>query len=409
MLLTSIKDGDFTGIRKNFQKLSSLYLGERAIPPFANVTLIDLTASQLLQTDADKKLTSIALPLIVAKGGTGAATLTDGGILLGSGTGAITALGVATNGQIPIGDNSTDPILATITGTANQIVVTNAAGSITLSLPQDYDTGATPILGGLTVTNACALGSNSAIFKPATDSTTFFQVHYVGGSTPILNVDTTNKSVSIGTATSTSLFTIKQITPDYLGGLHFTREAPFAHTWSWLIGGDDNLYFGYATDPSAAGNFSTKMIVGAAGGIGVGVAPTLGKVDISSLTNYGIRVASAVPGSAIGFMTLGAVANVGYLVKNNYYSGAAWLANNNAVGSNQIAFLSNGNMEFKCQASGDGEPDIGMVLSAVGNLDVVNNLTAGTIQADDGFSGSWVNNEGDTVTIVGGIITSVAA
>lgn len=76
----------------------------------------------------------------VEYGGTGVSTLTDGGILLGSGTGAITALGVATNGQIPIGDGSTDPVLAAITGTANEVTVTNGAGTITLSLPNDAGT-----------------------------------------------------------------------------------------------------------------------------------------------------------------------------------------------------------------------------------------------------------------------------
>lgn len=75
--------------------------------------------------------------LPVSNGGTGAATLTDGGILLGSGTGAITALGAATNGQIPIGDGTTDPVLATITGTANETEVTNGAGSITVGLPSN--------------------------------------------------------------------------------------------------------------------------------------------------------------------------------------------------------------------------------------------------------------------------------
>jgi len=71
----------------------------------------------------------------VEDGGTGAATFTDGGILLGSGTGAITALGAAANGEIPIGDGTTDPVLATITGTANEITVTNGAGTITLDIP----------------------------------------------------------------------------------------------------------------------------------------------------------------------------------------------------------------------------------------------------------------------------------
>lgn len=86
-------------------------------------------------------------PLNVARGGSGASSLTDGGILLGSGTGAITALGVATNGQIPIGDGSTDPVLATITGTANEITVTNSTGSITLSIP-DSATLVTPLISG---------------------------------------------------------------------------------------------------------------------------------------------------------------------------------------------------------------------------------------------------------------------
>jgi hypothetical protein len=68
----------------------------------------------------------------VADGGTGASTLTDHGILLGSGTAAITPLGAATNGQLPIGSTGFDPVLATITE-GEGIDVTNAAGSITVA------------------------------------------------------------------------------------------------------------------------------------------------------------------------------------------------------------------------------------------------------------------------------------
>ena len=46
----------------------------------------------------------------VDKGGTGATTLTNGGILLGSGSGAITAMAVLTDGQMIVGDGSTDPV-----------------------------------------------------------------------------------------------------------------------------------------------------------------------------------------------------------------------------------------------------------------------------------------------------------
>jgi hypothetical protein len=49
--------------------------------------------------------------LAVADGGTGASTLTDGGILLGSGTGAVTALAVLADGEMVVGDGTTDPAI----------------------------------------------------------------------------------------------------------------------------------------------------------------------------------------------------------------------------------------------------------------------------------------------------------
>ena len=67
--------------------------------------------------------------LKVEYGGTGAATLTDGGILVGAGTGAITALAVLTNGQLLIGDGSGAPAAATLTA-GEGIDITNGAGSI---------------------------------------------------------------------------------------------------------------------------------------------------------------------------------------------------------------------------------------------------------------------------------------
>jgi hypothetical protein len=61
-----------------------------------------------------------------------------------SGGTGIDASGV-TNGQIFIGRTSDHTFsLAAIAGTANQVVVTNGAYSITLSLPQSIDTAATP-------------------------------------------------------------------------------------------------------------------------------------------------------------------------------------------------------------------------------------------------------------------------
>lgn len=70
--------------------------------------------------------------VLVDDGGTGTSSLTDGGVLFGSGTSAITASSVLTNGQLLIGDGSGDPTLATLTE-GSGVSIVNGAGSITIS------------------------------------------------------------------------------------------------------------------------------------------------------------------------------------------------------------------------------------------------------------------------------------
>lgn len=80
--------------------------------------------TQVLVTSANlaSEVTGV---LPVANGGTGQSTFTNGQLLIGNTTGNTLAK-------------------ATLTGTSNQLVVTNGAGTITLSTPQDIHTGATP-------------------------------------------------------------------------------------------------------------------------------------------------------------------------------------------------------------------------------------------------------------------------
>lgn len=87
-------------------------------------------------------------------GGSGTVTHTTGALtansfVFGNGTDDIKATAAATNGQLLIGSTSANPVAATLTGTSNQVVVTNGAGSITLSLPQSIHTGATPQFAAL--------------------------------------------------------------------------------------------------------------------------------------------------------------------------------------------------------------------------------------------------------------------
>lgn len=94
---------------------------------------------------------SLSNALGVASGGTGRATLTANALAYGNGTSAIGLLPVLGNGGLVIGTGAA-PSTGTLTGTANQVVVTNAAGKITLSVPQDIGTGSSPTFSALTLT-----------------------------------------------------------------------------------------------------------------------------------------------------------------------------------------------------------------------------------------------------------------
>tara|TARA_R100001440_G_scaffold45695_4_gene65337 strand:- start:3008 stop:4672 length:1665 start_codon:yes stop_codon:yes gene_type:complete len=67
--------------------------------------------------------------LPVPNGGTGASSLTAGGILLGSGTGAITAMAALAKGSLVVGDGATDPQALTV-GTNGFFLVADSSQSL---------------------------------------------------------------------------------------------------------------------------------------------------------------------------------------------------------------------------------------------------------------------------------------
>ena len=105
-------------------------------------------------------LSDVTGTLAVASGGTGATSLTDGGVLLGSGTGAVTATAVLANGELLIGDNSGDPTVATLTA-GEGIDVTNGAGSITIAAEDSSasNKGVVIVAGGTDCTVTYASGT----------------------------------------------------------------------------------------------------------------------------------------------------------------------------------------------------------------------------------------------------------
>lgn len=98
------------------------------------VNVLEILGGTGLNTIGSGNTVTVILdvPVLVSSGGTGVITLADGGLMVGSGTGAVTSLGQATNGQLPIGSTGSDPVLKTLTAGAG-VNITNTAGSITIA------------------------------------------------------------------------------------------------------------------------------------------------------------------------------------------------------------------------------------------------------------------------------------
>ena len=169
---------------------------------------------------------SLDTALPVASGGTGAQSLTDGGVLLGSGTGAVTALGQATNGQLVVGSTGADPVLATLTGGAN-ITVTNTAGGISIAASG---------LGSGTVQTVSATGTENGLTLTS-DGDTVDPIITLGGAlSGVTNAQLSNSSVTVGTtaialgASSTALTGLTAVTSTGVTATNFVNSGAVADT-----------------------------------------------------------------------------------------------------------------------------------------------------------------------------------
>ena len=167
--------------------------------------------------------------LSVANGGTGAATLTDGGVLLGSGTGAVTAMTRLTDGQVAVGQSSGDPVAesgatlrtsigvgttdspqftAVNVGAATDTTVARAsAGDINVEGNLIYRAGGTdvPVADGGTgastlLTNAVLTGNGTSAIQAETDL--LFASNKLNPTASAHNATGTALSVSAGATTA---------------------------------------------------------------------------------------------------------------------------------------------------------------------------------------------------------------
>ena len=164
--------------------------------------------------------------LTVADGGTGASTLLDHGVLVGSGTDAITALTVGTNGQLLVGSTGADPVFATL-NCANGLTCATGAGTLQV----DFDGGdspggslggtwASPTIDDLFILNTGDVGTGSYTFPNASstystisDTAWFNNLVATNATTTTFRSEglaTFGGNVGIGTTTPITTFSVNR-------------------------------------------------------------------------------------------------------------------------------------------------------------------------------------------------------
>ena len=149
--------------------------------------------------------------LAVADGGTGASTLTDGGVLLGSGTSAITAMSVLADSEMIVGDGSTDPVAesgATLrtsigVGTTDNVLFAaiSASGDISGSSTSTGSFGKLEVAGNSSLTGDLTIGGNITIGDADSDSLTIsadLTSNIVPNADSTYNIGSTSKNWKFG-------------------------------------------------------------------------------------------------------------------------------------------------------------------------------------------------------------------
>jgi hypothetical protein len=171
----------------------------------SNVVTLSALGAGIVHSSAGGVLSSSAVllgsevsgVLPVANGGTNSSTALNNNRVMVSSGGAIVEAAAMLDGQIMIGSTGNAPVVASISGTSNQVSVTGGAGSITLSLPQDIHSGASPVFLGLSLTG---LTQGSVVFAGTSgalsqDNSYFF-------------FDATNHRLGLGTVTPSRLLDV---------------------------------------------------------------------------------------------------------------------------------------------------------------------------------------------------------
>ena len=280
-------------------------LGDLSLGTLTSGTVTEVSTSLTGISIANPTTTpAISGTLAVASGGTGANTLTDGGILLGSGTGIITATSQPATGELLIGVAGSDPVLANLTaGTGVAIDDTTTPGAIEISAT---GTGGTVTSVGLTETGSALTITGSPVTGAGT-----INIAGAGTSSQVVLGDLSLGTLTSGTVTNVSTtlsgisITNPTTTPAISGTLDVASGGTGANTLTdgGILIGDGTGAITATTQP-----INGQLLIGSTGsdpvlstltaGTGVSISNTAGAIEISATGSGGTVTSVGLTGGS---------------------------------------------------------------------------------------------------------------
>lgn len=310
-----------------------------ALVKLGSVKKTDLVVSGSVNLSTD--VGSSILP--VANGGTGSGSFVNGQLLIGNTTGNTLTK-------------------ATLTGTSNQVIVTNGSGSITLSLPQSIGTASNVTFGGITIASGgeAKFPNNGLHLSDSSESGKYLHVNCADAT---LSVD---RVLSISVSNADRGFTIsgdsainQNVTTT--GSPTFASLA-LTSPLSAANGGTGNTSIGTGVASALTVNLGT-------GGSFVTNGGVLGTPSSGTLTNCtGLPVSTGVSGLGTGVATALGV---------NVASAGAFVTFNGALGTPSSGTVTN----LTGTASININGTVGATTPAAGTFTSVTAIAASTQDA----------------------------